>query len=167
MLATRIKRIVFLFISCLILCHISQAQFQFQNSDEWERVKTDTAYVLLNNVASSKNDPVKELFNTYWKISPVRYLEASDFENHLSPDALYFSLVYRTETSFSASPQEGYYNSSGWHTVGPLSTGGSSSLTINLNWQLWTFKFECKGFRFKFQYAHILCAFLFFLFGRQ
>ncbi len=39
-----------------------KAQFKVVNIDEWDRVKNDTTYILMDNVTSKVNDPYKELF---------------------------------------------------------------------------------------------------------
>jgi hypothetical protein len=128
------KKTILLFVISVFLSHFSKAQFKIEDLKEWDKVKTDTTYVLLDSLSSHKNDSVKIFFNTYWKISTIKFIDATSYRNYLSPNATFLSLVYGlNRRALPSNPTMGR---------GPVST---TVVTIELSLQLW----NCRDKYFK------------------
>lgn len=89
------KRTLLIFSALVFAGYTSHAQFKMQNLDEWNKVKNDTTYILMDSLSSHRNDSYKKLFTQYWKATPIRFIDAADYTKYLSPHASYFSYVYK------------------------------------------------------------------------
>lgn len=90
------KKILLLTIISLGLTQLvnGQAQIETKAPDEWERVKHDTTYVIMDSVDDARNDIYKKVFTDNWKLTHIEFIDAADFDRNLTPNGSYFSVVY-------------------------------------------------------------------------
>jgi len=91
------RRIVCFIILILVAVTVTKGQFNIQNLDEWNRVKGDTTFILLDDITSQMDTPYVNVFKQYWKVTPIKFIQTDQLTKHLSKNATYLSFIVTNE----------------------------------------------------------------------
>ena len=67
------------------------SQIEILNSKVFTEKTFVKTYVILNNANENGAEPYKKVFSDYWKLTPVEFIESTDYFNKIEPNTLYFS----------------------------------------------------------------------------
>jgi len=154
------KRILPLVFAVTSFSQISfgQSQIEVKSIDEWNRVKGDTTFVIMDSVGEASNDVYKKIFTDYWKISKIQFIGTDEFQHYLSPGSAYLSLVYPiTDTKLDLSSSK--YDPDLPDAANQLAMSAEESLNL-MTLKLWTCsdKYFKKSDKFLLSYVKEIAA---------